>query len=64
MTEREISRQNMEKSYANMMSTYARQQDKLASKPAWKVISTRDAEEPDDMMVTHINQTWDLNVSR
>ena len=52
----------MEQSYKHIMETYAQQQKMLAKQPAWVANRTKDSEEPDELTVTHVNQTNDLLV--
>ena len=60
--ERRRSHQRMKESYAAMMEAYAEQKS-LAGRQGWAPIKTRHAQEPDELTVTHINQTKDLFVS-
>ena len=60
---RKSSHTRMRKSYSQMMDSYAKQQESLANRPGWVPTKTRYAKEPDDLTVTHINQTNDLFVS-
>ena len=61
--ERAASRQRMEQTYSNMMSTYARQQENLANQPKWVHPKTKGSEMPHPCTLTHVNQTQDLMVS-
>ena len=62
-TERAASRRRMEESYSEMMDTYKRQQEALSNQPNWVPVKTRNAKEPNELTVTHINQTKDMFVS-
>ena len=53
----------MEKGYEEMMKRYASQQKHLSKRPNWVPVRTRNAEEPNELTVTNVNQTRDLFVS-
>ena len=53
----------MDSSYREMMRGYAEHQKSLANKPDWVHNKTKNSKEPDELTVTHINQTQDLFVS-
>ena len=53
----------MDKGYKEMMQKYAQQQKDARKQPKWADVKLRDATEPDEFTVTHVNQTFDLVVS-
>lgn len=52
----------MDKGYKEMMQRYAQQQKDARKQPKWADLKLRDATEPDEFTVTHVNQTIDLLV--